>query len=92
MSQVKFTITEFIKYPIIIVNGRNRVYVSRITEIEQTRPGHFHGVAQGSKFHIEGGKAAGGSSREWFVSWDGFWQGYIFATSLVEAINLIEEV
>ncbi len=92
MSKIKFTVTEYSKTPVIIVNGRNRVYTSRITEIAQTRPGHFHGVAQGSPFHIEGGRAAGGSPRDWFVSWDGLWTGYIGATSLTEAINLIESV
>lgn len=71
------------------VNGR-QIIVSRITEINKARPGHFHGIAQGSPFHIEGGKAAGGSPRDWFVSWDGVWTGSITAKSLTECIRLIE--
>lgn len=75
--------------PSIKVNGRN-VYVNRITEITQTRKGHFEGIAYGSTFKIEGGKAAGGTSRDWFVEWDQGWNGSINATSLVDAIKLIE--
>ncbi len=73
----------------VIVNGREEL-VKRITEITQTRPGHFEGLAYGERFYIEGGRDAGGTSRDWFVSWDGAWNGYIAATSLVGAIKLIE--
>ena len=64
--------------------------VKRITEITQTGPGNFEGKANGEWFHIEGGRAAGGSQCDWFVAWIGHWDGYIKATSLVGAIKLIE--
>lgn len=73
----------------VIVNGREHL-VKRITEIAQTRPGNFEGLAVGASFHIEGGRAAGGTSRDWFVAWQGYWDGYIKADSLVGAIKLIE--
>ena len=73
----------------VIINGRQTI-VKRITEIRATRPGNFEGLANGEHFHIEGGRAAGGTSRDWFVSWAGAWDGYIKATSLVNAIKLIE--
>ena len=52
----------------VIVNGRQTI-VKRITEIAQTRPGHFEGRAYGERFHIEGGRAAGGTSRDWTCFW-----------------------
>ncbi len=73
----------------VMVN-RRQVLVNRITEIHKTRPGHFEGLAYGDQFHIEGGQAAGGSARDWFVSWDNAWDGHIRATSMVDALNLIE--
>lgn len=72
----------------IKVNGR-KVYVSRIEEFKQTRPGHFEGVANETPFHIEGGRAAGGTSRDWFLDW-GRLLPNMRCTSLVNAINMIE--
>ncbi len=89
MTTAKFTTVCNGHLNAVIVNGREEL-VARITEITQTRPGHFEGLAYGERFHIEGGSAAGGSPRDWFVSWDGAWDGYIEATSLVHAIKLIE--
>lgn len=71
----------------IKINGR-KVFVSRIDEFEQTRPGHFKGVASGTSFHIEGGLAAGGSPRDWFLDWDGILD--MPCSSLVHAIKMIE--
>ncbi len=89
MTTAKFTTICNGHLNTVIVNGR-QVLVKRITEIRGTRPGHFEGLAYGERFHIEGGLAAGGSARDWFVSWDGAWDGNIRATSMVDAIGLIE--
>ncbi len=84
MSTVKYVTVCNGHLSAVVVNGR-QVLVNRITEIRSTRPGHFEGLAYGDRFHIEGG-----TSRDWFVSWDGAWDGYIRATSLVDAIGLVE--
>ena len=91
MTTAKFTTICNGHLNAIIVNGRQTL-VNRITEITQTRPAHFEGLAYGERFHIEGGRASGGTSRDWFVSWDGAWNGHLNATSLVNAIKLIETV
>ena len=75
--------------PSIMVNGRT-IFLRRVTEITQTRPGHFAGLADGEPFNIEGGRAAGGTARDWFVAWPVAWAGSINATSLKDAIHLIE--
>ncbi len=88
-STVKFTEICNGHLTAVIVNGR-QVLVSRITEINKQRPGHYTGKAGDHDFHIEGGFAAGGGKNDWFVSCPTFWTGYISATSLVDAIKLIE--
>ncbi len=74
--------------PHIEVNGR-RVYVRRVTEFRQIKPGRFEGVASGTRFEIEGGRQAGGSSRDWFLDWAPI-GGTLYCTSLVDAIKQIE--
>ena len=78
-------------FPSITVNGR-KVYVTQINEFKQTRPGHFEGVANGTLFHIEGGRAAGGSPRDWFLDWGDILPAGYRCTSLVDAIKAIETV
>ena len=90
MTTAKFTTAKYApSLNVVRVNGRD-TFVNRITSLTQTRPGHFEGLAYGDRFHIEGGRAAGGSQRDWFVSWENAWEGYLTATSLVGAIKLIE--
>ena len=75
-------------FPTITVNGR-RVLCRRITEFRQTRPGHFEGAVGDQRFTIEGGRAAGGTSREWFLDWGDILPDYP-CTSLIEALRAIE--
>ena len=76
-------------FKIAQVNGR-QVILHRIDEISLDRPGFYSGTANEAKFEIFGGKHAGGSSREWFVQWDALGDFHMDATSLTDAINLIE--
>lgn len=76
-------------FKIAQVNGR-QVILHRIDEIALDRPGYYSGVADGQKFEIFGGKRAGGTSRDWFVQWDTLGDFHMNATSLTDAIRLIE--
>lgn len=69
------------------INGRTH-YFSTIRDIRKIQPGHWHVERNGRFYHIEGGKAAGGSRRDWFV--DGFGGKGIPCTSLVDALKLID--
>lgn len=69
------------------INGRLKFY-SRISSVIKTRPGHYDVVMGGRTYHVEGGKPAGGSSRDWFV--DGFGSKGIPCTSLLDALHIIE--
>ncbi len=89
MTTVKFTTLCNGHLTAVEINGRQTL-VKRITEITKTRPGNFEGIANGKHFHIEGGREAGGSSRDWFVAWVDVWDGYISTTSMTAAIKLIE--
>ena len=74
----------------IKINGREYT-VSRITEITKLADGYtFTGLANGSPFEIYGGKKSGGAANEWFVEWPAAFSSYIRATSLVDAVKLIE--
>jgi len=75
--------------PAVIVNGRS-IFVSRITSIYKVSGGRWAGVAGYSSFSIIGGRESGGGSREWLVSWDGVWNGWISTTSMKGCIELIE--
>jgi hypothetical protein len=72
------------------VNGR-RIYVKRITAITKIGKAQWYVVDRNEKtYHIEGGKQAGGSSRDWFLD-SPEWQGKaIVCSSFCDAINLIE--
>jgi hypothetical protein len=87
MTQINFLDDSLL--PSIRVNGRYAVSCKRITEFRKVRAGHFEGIANGRAFHIEGGRPAGGSSRDWFVDWDEIFKG-LHCTSLVEALRNIE--
>ena len=71
------------------INGR-AVYVTRITSIERASRAIWRGTASGYAFLIEGGKAAGGSSRDWWVEWDLLGGPAIHVNSFVDAVRLIE--
>ena len=73
----------------IRVNGRLTMFARRITEVRNVRPGKWEGVANGSKFTIEGGKHAGGASNEWWLDWEGYLNNYT-CSSAVEALHTIE--
>jgi hypothetical protein len=73
-----------------IGHGASYRYLNRVTSLVQTRPGHYEGTADGEAFKITGGKHAGGTSRQWFVQWNRLGDFYMNATSIIDAINLIE--
>lgn len=75
---------------LIKINGRLQ-HFSRVEKVTMVRPGHYEAKWGDMTFKIEGGKAAGGTSREWFLSGPTF-TGSLEATSLVDALNLIDTV
>ena len=87
MSRVKFIADPIL--PEIRVNGHHACFPKRITEIRKVRNGLFAGVANGQKFQIEGGKAAGGGRFDWWVDWGTNLHG-LYVRSLMEAIRTIE--
>jgi hypothetical protein len=76
----------------IVVNGRKARIAKRITEIQQApgSKGRWVGLADGKRFEIEGGRHAGGTSRDWFVQWDAISERCMKATSFVDAVTMIE--
>lgn len=77
---------------ILKINGRSKFY-SRITEVRKLRPGHYVVVASFGTFHVEGGKPAGGTSRDWFLDQaDGtnIYTRTIRCTSLCDALAIID--
>jgi hypothetical protein len=80
----------------IIVNRRHVRLANRITALKRVGKGIFSGTANGESFTITGGKHGGGTEREWFLSWppvtsDGTFNRPVEVTSVVEAINIIED-
>jgi hypothetical protein len=77
------------------INGRLKFF-SRVQEVRKLRPGHYVAQSSSGVFHIEGGRPAGGTSREWFVeAADGsnvFGGKHLNATSLMDALNLLENM
>jgi hypothetical protein len=76
------------------INGRIKSY-SRITSVACVKPGRFTVAASHGIFRIEGGRAAGGAHRDWFLSQingNDIYNGTIHTTSLVAALDLIDNV
>lgn len=71
------------------VNSRLQFF-NRDIVLVSDRPGRWSGTVSGHAFKIEGGRAAGGTSREWFVECPDFWNGSINATSLVDGLRLLD--
>lgn len=76
--------------PIIKVNGRTSVYISRITAFEKVSTARWVGTAQGSEFRICGGVQAGGYRNEWYLEWDGIFSKSLKMKSMVECLRTIE--
>ena len=76
----------------IRVNGR-KIIAGRFESITKTGSGMWKGKASGYDFTIFGGRAAGGSSKDWFVQWqlDGD-HDPIHVGSAVEAIKFINNM
>ncbi len=70
------------------INGRTQFFNREIV-LHKDRPGHWSGTVHGHGFKVEGGKQAGGTSRQWYVECPDFWTGSIPATSLVGCLNLL---
>lgn len=74
------------------INGRTR-YFSRVQEVRKLRPGHYVVVACFGVFHVEGGRPAGGTSRDWFLeqaNGTSIYTRAIPCTSLMDALHIIE--
>jgi hypothetical protein len=68
-----------------------RLYrLPRIESIVRIAPAQWHVKHANidTPFRIEGGKAAGGSARDWFVD-GGSFNGYIACKSFVEAVSML---
>jgi len=74
----------------LIVSGR-RVYTTHLSNFQKPGPYTWTVERYGNTFTIEGGKRAGGTSRDWFVDSPTF-NGSIACTSLVDAIRMIDEM
>ena len=75
---------------LIKINGRLQHFSREIT-LNKDRPGHWSGTVNGHVFKVEGGKAAGGTRRDWFVeSGDFFGGNTLHADSLVECLKLLD--
>ena len=71
------------------VNGR-KITAGRFEAIKKTGSGKWQGKASGYDFTIFGGRAAGGSSKDWFVQWQlNGDHDPIRVCSAVEAIDFI---
>lgn len=78
----------------IIVNRRHVRLANRISALKRVGKGIFEGTANGESFTISGGKHGGGTEREWFLTWGPLGKligGAVEVTSVVEAINVIED-
>ena len=71
------------------MNGK-RIFVDRIDSLARNGAGEWKGTAHGYPFEIFGGKASGGAANQWFVSWEAIGSGIIHVSSMVEAIDVIE--
>ena len=70
----------------IKINGR-AILVPEGFTIRKLKDGQFCAEYNGRSHYITGGKAAGGSAREWFV--DGFGGNSIRVTGLRDGVNLM---
>lgn len=71
---------------LIKINGRHRFY-ENLDSIKKVSPSTFTVVRGGWSYTVFGGKAAGGSSREWYV--EGFGDKAIWTHSLLASLDLI---
>lgn len=78
----------------IKINGRTR-YFNRLESLSPDNAGRYTATTiAGYVFTIVGGKAAGGSSKDWFLSCDNqnIINGCMDCKSLVDALNIIEAI
>ena len=75
-------------FPSIRVNNRYVCSANRIETIEQVSKGRWRGIADSQPFEIEGGRAAGGTKNDWFVTCLGM--DAIYVKSAVAAVKIIE--
>ena len=78
---------------VIYVNNK-RKYYSNIVNVENLGRGRFLVYRSNHRepFSIEGGKDAGGARTDWFLDGPGLPGTGIRANSLVDAMNLIDEL
>lgn len=72
----------------IKVNGRLRFF-DHVEALRRVSKSRWVATRHGVEYQIEGGKHAGGTSRDWWV--DGAnWSGSIDCTSLMDAMRLLD--
>lgn len=82
-------------YPKVIKQAHDgivayRTWFKRIAKFERiSRAAYRVTMTNGLVFRIEGGRHAGGSSRDWFVDSDR-WNGSIHCTSIADALRMLE--
>ena len=73
----------------VLVVNRRRIPVDHIVEVTRIGAARWNGKLHGGEtFHIEGGRAAGGGPRDWFIDSPLF--GTLHVSSFVEAVKEIE--
>ena len=75
----------------LFVNGRLVTCMPRIDSIKKVGAARWEGMANGYAFEIFGGRAAGGTSRDWWVRWDALSKTHrSYVKSATAAVNLIQ--
>jgi len=90
MTTITLTISHGGTQRDVRINGRLHK-TERVAELQHVAPGTWHGtMTNGYAFEVFGGKAAGGSSRDWFVGFNG--TKAIECTSARDAFDLIDSL
>lgn len=76
--------------PHVVVNGRV-YFVEHLTDFTKVARNKYTVVRNSTVYTIEGGRHAGGTSREWFVECSE-WNGPIVCTSIVDAIKMLDRM
>ncbi len=69
--------------------NRRLYFFDRLTNLKQVSKSRWTVERRGVEYRIEGGRHAGGTSREWWLDGPQF-NGSIDCTSLVDALRVLE--
>lgn len=74
---------------LIKINGRTQFFQTDKLEIKEEAAGRFTVSYDKGKFQVSGGRAAGGSARDWFVRNEIIYgDRWLSAKSMVEALKM----